>query len=139
MEKFELLFGLVLVARVLKHTDNLSKTLSLSAAEDQKLTDLTCQTLEKIRNDKCFDLFWQRILQLQHELEVQDPTLPRRSKAPRRYETGSEGYVHASPKELYRKEYFSVLDLVVNYIKDRFHQPGYGVYQQLQELLRKMF
>ena len=70
-------------------------------------------------------------------MEVQDPTLPRRSKAPRRYETGSEGYVHASPKELYRKEYFSVLDLVVNYIKDRFHQPGYGVYQQLQELLLK--
>ena len=41
------------------------------------------------------------------------------------------------PKELYRKEHFSVLDLVVNYIKDCFDQPGYGVYQQLQELLLK--
>ena len=140
MEKFGFLFGVVLGARVLKHTDNLSKTLqspSLSAAEGQKLANLTCRTLEKIRNDECFDLFWQRTLQLQRELEVQDPTLPRRRKAPRRYETGSEGHVHASPKELYRMEYFSVLDLVVNYIKDRFHQPGYGVYQQLEELLLK--
>ena len=53
MEKFEFLFGLVLGARILKHTDDLSKTLqlsSLTAAEGQKLADLTCQTLEKIRN-----------------------------------------------------------------------------------------
>ena len=36
MEKFEFLFGVVLGARILKHTDNLSKTLqspSLTAAE----------------------------------------------------------------------------------------------------------
>ena len=97
------------------------------------MANLTCRTLEKIQIDECFDLFWQRTLQLQRELEVQDPTLPRR-KAPRRHETGSEGHVHASPKELYRMEYISVLDLVVNYLKDRFHQPGYGVYQQFEEL-----
>jgi len=79
MEKFVFVFGLVLGARVLKHTDNLNKTLhspSLTAAEGQKLADLSCQTLEKIRNNECFDLFWQRTLQLQREFEVQDPTLP---------------------------------------------------------------
>ena len=29
------------------------------AAEAQKLAGLICQTLEKIRNNECFDLFWQ--------------------------------------------------------------------------------
>ena len=140
MGKFEFLFGVVLGARVLKHTDNLSKTLqspSLTAAEGQKLADLTCQTLEKIRNDESFDLFWQRIVLFQQDLEVNEPAIPRRRKAPKRYETGSEGFFHETPKELYRKEYFSVLDLVINYIKDRFQQPGYGVYKHLQELLLK--
>ena len=39
MEKFELLFGLVLGIHILKHTDNLSKTLQspeLTAADGQK-------------------------------------------------------------------------------------------------------
>ena len=36
-----------------------------------------------------------------------------------------------------KKEYFSVLDLVINYIKDPFQQPGYKVYKHLQELLLK--
>jgi len=52
-------------------------------------------------------------------------------------ETGSEAFFHETPKELYHKEYFSVLDLVINYIKDRFQQPGYGEYKHLQELLLK--
>ena len=65
MEKFEFLFGLVLGIRILKHTDNLSKTLQspeLTAADGQKLANLTCQTLEKIRNDECFDLFWDQVM-----------------------------------------------------------------------------
>ena len=80
MEKFEFLFGVVLGARVLKHTDNLSKILqspSLTAAEGQKLADLTCQTLEKIHNDESFDLFWQRVILFQKGLEVNEPAIPR--------------------------------------------------------------
>ena len=110
-----------------KHTDNLSKTLqspSLMAAEGQKLADLTCQTLEKIRNDELFDLFWQRVILFQKSLEVNEPAIPRRRKAPKRYVTESEGFFHESPKELYRKEHFSVLDFVINYIKDCFQQAG---------------
>ena len=122
------------------NTHNLSKTLqlsSLTAAEGQKLADLTCQTLEKIRNGECFDLFWERILLLQKELAVNDPVLPRIRKAPRRFDTGGASYFLESPKELYRKEYYSVLNLVVNYTKDRFHQPGYDIYKNLQEILLK--
>ena len=60
MEKFELLFGLVLGICILKHTDNLSKTLQspeLTAADGQKLADLTCQTLEKIKNENALICF----------------------------------------------------------------------------------
>jgi len=48
MERFEYLFGLVLGERVLKHTDNLSKTLqspSLRAAEGQQIAEMTHKTL----------------------------------------------------------------------------------------------
>jgi len=105
MEKFEFLFGLVLGTRILKHTDNLRKTLQspeITATDGKKLADLTCQTLEKILNDECFDLFWDRInLLLQQEFEVNDPVLPRKRKALRRYKDGSEGHFHESPKDLF--------------------------------------
>ena len=45
---------------VLKHADNLSKTLqspALTAAEAHHIANLTCQTLERIRNDECYDFF----------------------------------------------------------------------------------
>jgi len=53
--------------RILKYTDNLSKTLqspSLSASDSQEIAELTCKTLASIRNDEAFDLFWEN-LQLQ--------------------------------------------------------------------------
>ena len=51
MERFEYLFVLVLGECVLKHTDNLSKNLqspSLSAAEGQKIAEITRKTMEHI-------------------------------------------------------------------------------------------
>ena len=50
MEKFDFLFGLCLGECILRHTDNLSKTLqspSFSAADSQQLAQLTCYTLER--------------------------------------------------------------------------------------------
>ena len=128
MERFEYLFGLVLGECVLKHTDNLSKTLqspSLSAAEGQQIAEMTRKTLEHIRSDECFDAFWERVLQVQQELGVQEPVLPRRRKAPRRFEIGTGDCAFPdTPKEFFRRHYFEVLDLIVNFIKDRFNHLG---------------
>ena len=59
MSTFPFLFG-VLGECALKHTDNLSKTLqnpALTAAEAHHIANLTCQTLERIRNDECYDWY----------------------------------------------------------------------------------
>ena len=57
-------FGLSLGARILKHADALSTTLQmkdLSACEAQEIADMTVKTLDSIRNDDSFHLFWQRV------------------------------------------------------------------------------
>ena len=61
----------------------------------------------------------------------------RKRKAPRQHENGSEGHFHESPKDLFHQEYFSVLDLIISYVRDCFHQRGYEVYKQLEDLLLK--
>ena len=72
METFEYLFGLSLGERILKHTNNLSRTIenpSLTAFEAQDLAKKTIQTLLRIRNDEAYDLFWKRMLLLKSKKE----------------------------------------------------------------------
>ena len=60
MSQDRLLFGLKLCKRVLKITDNMSRTLqkqSLSAAEAQDIAALTAKTLKNMRTDEAFGLF----------------------------------------------------------------------------------
>ena len=61
MTKFEFLFGVLLGVCILRHTDNLSKTLQtpkLSASDGQNVAELTCKTLDKMHTDDYFQLFW---------------------------------------------------------------------------------
>ena len=62
---FRYLFGVALGQLILRHSDNLSKTLQspkLSAAEGQRIAPMTVTTLHLLRDDRHFDLFW-KILQ----------------------------------------------------------------------------
>ena len=88
---YNLLFGLKLCERVLKITEYLSKTLqmhSLSAAESHYLAEMTCTTLKSMRNDEAFKLFFERVELLRNQVGcTEEPSLPRKRKAPKRFET----------------------------------------------------
>ena len=102
MKIFDYLFGIVLGERRLKHTDNLSKTLQnhLTTSKGQQIAQLTIKILQQIRITEAFDLFWQNVLLLQEELEVNEPCLPRKRKTPARYEERSGlGYNPPTPKD----------------------------------------
>ena len=67
-----------------------------------------------------------------------EPILPHESKAPKRYESETaEAHAHQSPKDMYRKYYFEVIDLAACCIQNPFQQAGYEVYKHLEELLLK--
>ena len=131
-------FGIIVGERILKHTDNLSKTLQhkdLSATEGQEVADLSVRTLERMRDEQTFELFWTMVQQLALKFDVGEPVLPRR-KAPRRLEIGlSEPEHPSSPQEHHHRIYCEALDLVINSIKNRFDQPGYVMYKNLETLL----
>ena len=139
---FEFLFGISLGALILSHSDNLSKTLqhvSLSAAEGQHMAKLTLQVLKSIRQADKFDLFYQRVLVDQQRFKVNPPILPQKRRAPRRFEIGSsDGDHHSSPCDFFRMMYYEALDLATTSITERFDQPGYKVYQNLEALVLKV-
>lgn len=141
METFDYLYGVMLGQMILCHSDNLSRTLQkrdISAAEGQEVAEIVVQTLQKMRTDECFHLFWLKVTKQADDLHLPEPQLPRRRKVPRRFAVGDAEPEHpATPHDHYKRIYFEALDLIINCIKSRFDQPGYRVYSQLQQLLFK--
>ena len=110
MKDFDFLYGLLLSERILKHTDNLSKTLqatAMSAVEAYGVAKLCIDVFKKIRTDEDYDLFWELANTTQKSLNVKDPALPRARKRPRRYEEGTaEPYHPPDVKQHYKQIYF---------------------------------
>ena len=140
MESFDFFFGLDLGHRIFSHTDNLSKTLqksSMSAASGQRNAKLTMEVLNQIKNDDCFKAFYETVLlKKQPHTDISEPKLSRKRKAPARFEVGSGKHFYPQTAENhYRQVYFEALDLIVSAIKERFEQPCFIVYKNLESLL----
>lgn len=92
--------------------------------------------LKKIRSDNEYKLFWSLVKQEASSLDVSEPQLPRKRRAPRRFEVGSgEHYFPDTVEEYYRRFYFEVLDSTINSIERRFDQPGYRTYKCVENLV----
>ena len=136
MKKFDFLFGIEFGRKLLNMLDNLSRSLqakTLSACEGQKLVNVTLVTLQSIRSEMKFDLFWQYVESRRSVVKVSPPELPRRRKVPRRYEVG-ETPPEIQP-QLWRRLYFEGIDLVIAAIKNRFDQQGFRILQNLEVAL----
>ena len=103
MDMFQYLYGIMLSKMILRHADNLSRTLqhkSLSAEEGQQVAQMTVDTITSLRNDDAFNLMWEKVSRKARSLNVSDPQLPLRRKMPRRLcEDSCEGDFHETPKE----------------------------------------
>ena len=53
---------------------------------------------------------------------TEGPVLPRKRKIPRRVNDGADPHQYATPKDLFRQQYFQVLDVVTNELSRRFDQ-----------------
>ena len=141
MTTFEFYFGASLAHLLLRHTDNLSRTLQhkdISAASGQQVAKSVVTTLQSLRTDSNFTLFWELVKAQSQKLTIDAPSLPRHRKRPIRYEYGIAAAEFASePEDHYRRIYYEALDLIIESINQRFDQPGYGLYSNLEQLLLK--
>jgi len=83
------------------------------------MSPIACLTImvdeTKLRTDHAYDQFWGSIDIKLDNVDVNDTTLPRRRKLPKRYEMGLADYEFPnSPNYLYRQQYFEALDMAIN-------------------------
>lgn len=71
MSDFDFLFCLMLAELLLRHSDNLSRTIQCSSMPDieaHSLSELCLKVFQKMRNDCDFDLFWQLVQRTKEEI-----------------------------------------------------------------------
>ena len=140
MKKFEFFFGCQLGAEIFRFTDNLSRALqnpSLSATDGQVVAGNVVKLLEGKRNDGSFNNFWDNLLSLRNQYDIEEPKLPRKQKLPSRYYSGENGYQHENTKSLLRQHYYESYDNTISNIRERFNQPDFKVYASLQSVILK--
>ena len=85
MGTFDYFYGVNLGRMLLKHSDNLSRTmqtLHMSAAECQLVVVLTRKTSTKVCTKEVFSLLWERCKKAATELKIKEPVLHVKGNAP---------------------------------------------------------
>ena len=82
-------------------------------------------------------MFWEDIMKKKEHLDIGDPILPRQRKFLKKFDEPDTYHFLSTPKEFFRNIYFKLYDQTVNGIKEKFNQPDYHIYVNLQELIVK--
>ena len=86
-------------------------------------------------SDNHFNLFWETATHKANALEVSEPSLPRRQQRPSRYESRSASEFVDNALDYFHQIYSNAIDTVTACIKRRFDQPGYKIYDQVEQML----
>ena len=68
---------------------------------------------------------------------LEEASLPRQRKQPRRFDNNQTATTFTSIEDLYRQQFFEAIDLTLNCIKSRFSQPGMEAHIALEDAVIK--
>jgi len=96
---------------------------------------MTVATLQTLKSEENFKLFWQKVIHQQAFLILRK--FPWKRRAPARLEGAAEGTTFNDCESYFHTNYHEVLHLIVNCVKKRFDQPGFAIYRNIQDILMK--
>ena len=95
------------------------------------LVNLVLVSLRTKRTDGEFDKFWNQLVNEVSQLDVEEPTLPRKRKMPKRFDAVASHHFYETPKDLYRRAYFEAYDNVIQGTEKRFQQKDFLMYRNI--------
>ena len=89
--------------------------------------------------DDCFKLFYETILlKSKIILSLSEPTMPRKRRAPSRFEIKTGMASCPVTADDYYKRIFEAIDSMTNAIEQRFNQPRFSVHEKMESFLIKV-
>ena len=93
----------------------------MTVVDAQVVSRACVTTLESIRSENEFNLFWKKVKQFAEKHKIDEPHLPRRKNISNRYMIGKASGEHPeNVEEEYQRQYYAALDNVITCIKKRF-------------------
>ena len=111
----------------------------MSALQGKEVARSVTNTLQDLLSDDQFNLFWEQVKADASRLSVGDPVLPRKRKVPAKL----SDYFHkkAPQREVenvsdhFKQFYMDAIHAATEHIKERFEQPDYEMYSNLEQLV----
>ncbi|XP_043197372.1 zinc finger MYM-type protein 1-like [Amphibalanus amphitrite] len=137
MGQFDTLMGLRMAIEVFSIAEDLSRGLQSATAtvgDTQKAVTRVCERFDSMRTTVSFDKTYKKTERDAEEVGVDGPQLPRKRKVPMKL-GGGDQHPDATAKEMYRRQFFEVLDLLTNQLKERFTQPTFEKAREVERVL----
>jgi Domain of unknown function (DUF4371) len=127
LETFETYFGLRASLAVLEHAEGCNTFLqstNISVADAKQSAMKTADVIESMRSESQFGLLYAECEKKAVDLDLAPAVLPRIRRAPKRYDSGAEAVQFETPAQMFRQQFFELVDHAKNSIRRRFDQPG---------------
>ena len=135
---FQFFFYIKLLTALLEVTNVLSEYLQheqINMREAKEVADSSILTLEGFRTDEKFNNFWTEACKAMTDHDLQEPTLGRSHRPPRRIAEGSSsGDAFSDAKQLYRVTYYELLDVLLEELKSRFKEQEVSVLISMEHI-----
>jgi len=140
--KFETVFALESLSLILGPCEQLAKALqniSYTAIGAKHSSELLIKTLTSLRNDDVFNDTWNKTKQLAVHLNLTMPKNPRVCKPPAKleYSTTRTPPANIDKKVALRKEFFALIDCLLNELNERFTQSGLDKVVSMETILMR--
>ena len=122
--------------RATKEVSRLLQSTKTLIDEAMQQVNVVKRFLQRQRSDEAFRLLYDHVV-LQSSSCTHPPTLPRQRRLPARYDNGraSDTTHHATPADVFRKEYVEVIDVIIGELDKRFDQCVLKIPRQTEKLL----
>lgn len=135
---FHFFFYLTVLNALLEVTNVLSEYLQheqINMREAKTVADSSVLTLEGFRTDEKFSNFWTEACKAMTDYDLQEPTLGRLRRPPRRLSEGScSGDTFADAKQSFRVTYYELVDVLVEELKSRFKDQEVSVLISMEDI-----
>lgn len=137
LQKFETLILLEISIETLQKVEALNETLqatSINFASVIRRVNILKANLSKMRTDEKFHEIYERTTTLASRYDVDQPSLPRQRRLPKRLDENlNTHFFHLTPEEKYRVIYFKVIDQVLMSLDTRFDSETYKILGKMEE------